>query len=114
MPAGEQMLRINISNGAGGLDIHITANQHCAHRGAWLQRLGLLGIAHRARPHHGYDSRGSELRSEAVNRVFRKPVEYEWGLHGLEISGKSLSCFRTRPAWPISRRRGLSRDRKSV
>ena len=76
MPASEQMLRINISNGAGGLDIHITANQHCAHRRAWLQRLGLLGIAHRARPHHGYDSRGSELRSEAVNRVFRKSIEY--------------------------------------
>src|SRR5216683_2506446 len=110
MPASEQMLRINISDGAGGLDIHIAANQHRAHRGAWLQRLWLLGIAHRARPHHGYDSRGSELRSEAVNRIFRKSVEYQWRLNGLEIIRKSLSSLWTRLPWPISRRPSPARD----
>ena len=85
MPAGEQVLGIDVGDRAGRRDIHVSAHQNRAHGRSGLDGLGLLLAARRASAHHRRDSGGDELVGIALERRVRKAVEHEGSFDRLEI-----------------------------
>ncbi len=77
MAASQQVLRVHVGDGASGGNVHVAMHQDGAHRRAGLHGLRLFGVAYRTRTHHRDDSRGRELRGEALHCIFGESIEDE-------------------------------------
>ena len=90
MSAGQQALRIDVSDRAGGGDIHVAAHKHRADGGTGLEWLGLFLFTDGTGAHDRHDSGRSELRGELPDRFFRKSAEYQRSFDRLQVVGEIL------------------------
>src|SRR6516225_7261624 len=90
MPAGQQTLRINVGDGAGGGDVHVSPDQYSANGRTRLKRFRLLFFAYGTSTHHGHNSSGGKLRGELADRLFGESVEHQRSFDRLQIIGEIL------------------------
>ena len=76
MSAGQQALRIDVGDGAGGSDIHVAANEDRADGRARLERLRLLHVADGADAHDRNDSGCANCGANMPDGLFaEKPLK---------------------------------------
>ena len=90
MSASQQVLRVDIGDGAGRGNIHVATDQDCADGRAGLQRLRLLVVARPSQLPSPERSRRRRIAEQSVARSCRKSVEDEWGVDGLQVVGVIL------------------------
>src|SRR5215472_17385459 len=78
MAAGQKMILIHVSNGAGGSGVHVSTDEHSTHGRSRLKRLRLLFIAGSAHAHYGNNAGGGKLVGEGLDCSFAEAVEDKW------------------------------------
>src|SRR5215471_13811719 len=92
MAASQKVVSIHVGDGAGGGNVHVSANQNGADGRARLDGFRLPRVGDGTGAHYWNDSRGGELRGKALHRVFGESVEDQGRFDGLKIVGEALSA----------------------
>src|SRR5262249_22723172 len=84
MAAGQKMILVHVSDGAGGRGVHVSTDEHSTYGRAGLKRLRLLFIAGPAHAHYGNNAGGGKLVSEGLDCSFAEAVEDKWCINRRE------------------------------
>src|SRR6185312_10740061 len=90
MSAGQQSLRIDVGDRAGGGNIHVSAHQHRADGRAWLNGLRLMLAARGTDSHYGNEPCLGKLTGKLLDGLFAESAEHKGSVDRLHERSEAL------------------------